>query len=436
MTSDPSMPLSTAASASAGVAEPSAAATRILIADKFEASGVAALRQRGFEVIVDADLSPETLAAAIATHRPRVLVVRSTKVRADAIGAGESLELIVRAGAGTDNIDLAAASRRGIFVSNCPGRNAIAVAELAWALILSCDRRVPDQTADLRAGVWNKKEYQKAQGLAGRTLGVVGLGQIGREVAKRAKAFGMPVVAWSRSLTEAQASEAGVGWCASLLNLAKLADVVSVHVASTPDTEHLIGERFFASLRPGSTFVNTSRGSVVDSAALAVAIRDKGIRAGLDVFGEEPSGGTGQFADPIVTLPGVYGTHHVGASTDQAQAAIAEETVRVITVFDACGEAPNAVNRAESTPATAMLSVRHLNRPGVLAHVFYTIGQAGINVEEMENVIYEGAEAACARIQLDAPLDAAHLEAIRRNPHVLAVASGLLPRRAAAGASS
>jgi D-3-phosphoglycerate dehydrogenase len=416
-------------------ASPSSATTRILVADKFEASGIEALRQRGFEVIVDAELSAETLAAAVQRHAPRVLVVRSTKVRADAISAGESLELIVRAGAGTDNIDLAAASRRGIFVSNCPGRNAIAVAELAWALILACDRRVPDQAADLRAGVWNKKEYQKAHGLAGRTLGVVGLGQIGREVAKRAKAFGMPVVAWSRSLTEAQASEAGVGWCSSLLNLAKLADVVSVHVASTPDTERLIGERFLAALRPGSILVNTSRGSVVDSPALAAAIREKGIRAGLDVFEQEPSGGTGQFADPIVTLPGVYGTHHVGASTDQAQAAIAEETVRIITVFDACGEAPNAVNRAESTPATAMLSVRHLNRPGVLAHVFYTIGQAGINVEEMENVIYEGAEAACARIQLDAPLDADHLEAIRRNPHVLAVASGLLPRRGT-GASS
>lgn len=421
----------------APAADPAATAvTRVLIADAFEASGLEALRHRGFEVIVDADLSPETLPEALRTHGPRVLVVRSTKVRADAIAASDRLELIVRAGAGTDNIDISAASRRGILVSNCPGKNAIAVAELAWALILGCDRRVPDQTADLRAGTWNKKEYQKAQGLAGRTIGVVGFGQIGREVARRAKAFGMPVVAWSRSLTEAQAAEAGVTWCESLLNLARLSDVVSVHVAATPDTERLLGEKFFAAMRPGSTFINTSRGSVVDAAALAAAIRDKGLRAGLDVFAEEPTGGTGHFSDPIVTLPGVYGTHHVGASTDQAQAAIAEETVRIVTVFDACGEAPNVVNRAASTPATALLSIRHLNRPGVLAHVFYTIGQAGINVEEMENLIYEGAEAACARIQLDAPLDEDHLEAIRRNPNVLAINASIIRRRTAPGISA
>lgn len=408
-----------------------AAPIRVLIADKFEASGIAALESRGFAVTVDPELSPETLPAAVANLKPQVLVVRSTKVKADAINASESLELIVRAGAGYDNIDVAAASRRGILVSNCPGKNAIAVAELTWALILSCDRRVPDQAAELRAGTWNKKEYQKAQGLAGRTLGLVGFGQIAREVAKRAKAFGMPVVAWSRNLTEAQAAEAGVGWCANLLNVAKLADVVSVHVAATPDTEKLIGEKFFSLLKDGSTFINTSRGSVVDAQALAAAVRDKKVRAGLDVFAQEPAGATGQFADPIVTLPGVYGTHHVGASTDQAQNAIAAETVRIIEVFEATGQAPNCVNRAAATPATELLSIRHLNRPGVLAHVFYTIGQAGINVEEMENVIYEGAEAACARIHLDAPLSKEHLDAIRANSNVLAIATTTLVRRKA-----
>ena len=402
---------------------------RVLIADKFEASGVAALQARGFNVSIDPDLGPETLPAAIANLRPQVLVVRSTKVKADAINASDALELIVRAGAGYDNIDVAAASRRGILVSNCPGKNAIAVAELAWALILSCDRRVPDQVAELRAGTWNKKEYQKAQGLAGRTLGLVGFGQIAREVAKRGKAFGMPVIAWSRSLTEAQAAEAGVGWCGNLLNLAKLADVVSVHVAATPETEKLIGEKFFSSLKDGSIFVNTSRGSVVDEQALAAAVRDRHLRAGLDVFANEPPGGGGQFTDPIVTMPGVYGTHHVGASTDQAQNAISAETVRIVDVFDATGQAPNCVNRAAATPATELLSIRHLNRPGVLAHIFYTIGQAGINVEEMENVIYEGAEAACARIHLDAPLSSDHLEAIRRNPNVLAIATTTLLRR-------
>ncbi len=206
-----------------------------------------------------------------------------------------------------------------------------------------------------------------------------------------------------------------MGWCANLLNVAKLSDVVTVHVAATPDTEKLIGEKFFSLLKDGSTFINTSRGSVVDEQALAAAVRDKKIRAGLDVFAQQPSGRTGQFVDPIVTLPGVYGTHHVGASTDQAQNAIAAETVRIVEVFDATGQAPNCVNRAAATPATELLSIRHLNRPGVLAHVFYTIGQAGINVEEMENMYLRRRRRRVRPISTPIPLKE-HLDAIARTP--------------------
>lgn len=406
------------------------AATRVLVADKLETSAVEGLRAFGCEVIQQPDLPPDGLGPALAQSGAEVLVVRGRRVDGKSIELAKNLALIVRAGAGYDTIDVAMASRRGIFVANCPGKNSIAVAELAWGLILAADRRIPDQVADLRAGKWNKKEYSISQGLYGRTLGIVGLGQIGQEIAKRGIAFGMKVAAWSRNLTEERAEAIGATYCSNIVNLAKLSDVVSVSVAANEETANLVGEKFFAALKPGSILVNTSRGTVVDAAAMSAAIRDKKLRAGLDVFAKEPSGGTGTFEDPIVKEAGVYGTHHVGASTDQAQQAVASETVRIIRDFVQRGQVPNCVNRAASTPATTLLSVRHLNRPGVLAHIFYTLGQAKINVEEMENIIYEGAEAALARIHLDSAPNPEQLSHISRGEHVLAVGVSQIPRRA------
>ena len=390
----------------------------ILVADKFDESGLQTLRALGHEVVCEPDLTSETLPAALAEHKPKVLVVRSTKVRADSLAATPRLALVVRAGAGTDNIDLTAASKHGIYICNCPGRNSVAVAELVWGLILSCDRRIPDQVSDLRDGVWKKKEYAKAQGLCGRTLGIVGLGQIGREIASRGQAFGMRVIAWSRSLDEATADSLGVDYCESLVNLARMSDVVSVNVSATPQTEKLIDSEFLNALKPGAYFINSSRGSVVDQEALTEVIRDKDIRAGLDVFANEPAAGDKTFADAIVNEPGVYGTHHVGASTDQAQKAIADEAIRIIRNYFDTGEILNCVNLAHGTGA-ATLTVRHLNRPGVLAHVFYILGQAGINVEDMENIIYTGGEAACARISLASSPNDEQMEAVLANEHVL-----------------
>lgn len=403
---------------------------RVLVADKLETSAVDGLRAFGCDVLMHPELAPDALGSALVESGADVLVVRGRKVHAKAIEATTKLSLIVRAGAGYDTIDVPAASRRGIFVANCPGKNSIAVAELAWGLILAADRRIPDQVADLRAGTWNKKEYSAAQGLYGRTLGIVGLGQIGQEIARRGRAFGMKVVAWSRNLTEDRAAAAGCDFCSNIVNLAKVADVVSVSVAANEETANLIGDKFIGALKPGAILVNTSRGTVVDQTAMTAAIREKKLRAGLDVFANEPAGGTGTFEDPIVKEPGVYGTHHVGASTDQAQQAVATETVRIIREFVMTGRVPNCINRAATTPATTLLSVRHVNRPGVLAHVFETLGQSKINVEEMENIIYEGAEAALARIQLDAAPTAEQLQHIARGAHVLAVSVSQIARPA------
>src|SRR5919112_1547836 len=213
---------------------------KVLIADKFEKVGIDGLKELGCEVVSQPEVKAEGLAALIREIDPHILIVRSKKVGAEALGAGTALTLVIRAGAGIDTIDVATASSRGIFVSNCPGKNSIAVAELVLGLLLALDRRVPDQVAELRAGTWNKGEYSKARGLYGRTLGIVGLGQIGRETAARAQAFGMRVLAWSRSLTHEEADRLGLQYAQTPLEVARVSDAVSINVAANAETKHLV----------------------------------------------------------------------------------------------------------------------------------------------------------------------------------------------------
>lgn len=392
----------------------------VLIADKFEQSGRDGLAAIGCEVTFQPDLKDEALVEAIGKLNPDVLVVRGTKVTAAALEAG-ALKLVVRAGAGYNTIDVAAASRRGIYVSNCPGKNAIAVAELAFALILALDRRIADNVIALRRGEWNKKEFSKARGLYGRTLGLIGTGGIGQEMIPRAKAFGMKVVAWSRSLTVERAAALGVEPLDTPQEVARQADVVSVHLALKPETRSFVGADIFNSMKEGSIFINTARGEVVDQAALAHALQKRGIRAGLDVFAKEPTSAVDKFTDEIVKEENLYGTHHIGASTDQAQEAIAAETVRIVRAFKETGRVPNVVNLAERTPATHTLVVRHRDRPGVLAQVLDAIRNANINVQEMENIIFEGTDAAAvARINLEAAPSSETLERLRtENPDII-----------------
>jgi len=385
---------------------------RVLIADKFEQSGRDGLQAIGCDVSFLPDLKDEALTEAISQQMPDVLVVRGTKVTEPMLAAGQ-IKLVVRAGAGFNTIDVAAASRRGIYVSNCPGKNSIAVAELAFALMLALDRRIADNVIALRRGEWNKKEFSKARGLFGRTLGLVGVGKIGAEMIPRAQAFGMRVVAWSRSLTPERAAELGVEYKASPAEVARDADIVSVHVALNADTRGFLDKAFFATMNEGAYFINTARGEVVDQAALVEAMKSRGIRAGLDVFAGEPTSATAPFSDEIAGEPNLYGTHHIGASTDQAQEAIAAETVRIVREFKETGNVPNVVNLARQTPATHRLVVRHLDRPGVLATVLDAIKSEHINVQEMENIVFEGAEAAVARINLDKAPSQAILDGLR-----------------------
>jgi len=387
---------------------------KVLVADKFEKSGLEGLKALGCEVLYEPDAKDDALAEKIRSSGAEVLVVRSTKVTRPMLEAGH-LSLVVRAGAGVNTIDVEAASERGIYVANCPGKNSVAVAELAFGLILALDRRIAENAKDLERSVWNKKEYSKARGLFGRTLGLVGVGGIGKEMIPRARAFGMPVVAWSRSLTPEKAQALGIERKDSPLAVASASDVVSVHVALKPETKNLIDERFFAAMKPGSFFINTSRAEVVDEKALEKAVREKNLRAGLDVFAAEPAGGVGEVHAEIFRLPAVVGTHHIGASTDQAQEAIAAETVRIVREYKEVGRAPNVVNLVKKSPACCLLVVRHYDRVGVLAAVFDRIQQAGINVQETENIVFDGAKAAVARIHLGSEPSPQVLDSIRRS---------------------
>jgi D-3-phosphoglycerate dehydrogenase len=389
---------------------------KVLVADKFEQSGIDGLKSASCEVVYEPDLKEDALTEAIRATSADVLVVRGTKVTASMLDAGR-LSLIVRAGAGYNTIDVAAASTRGIYVSNCPGKNAIAVAELAFALILALDRRVPDNVAALRGGKWNKKEYSKAKGLYGQTLGLLGLGSIGQEMIRRAAGFGMNLVVWSRRfagedrpMNQQEARDLGIESALRTVRIdlaptpgeaAARSDILSVHLALSDETKGLVDAKLLARLKPGALFINTARGDVVDHAALAAAAREKSLRVGLDVFANEPAASAADFHDDLVGLPNVYGTHHIGASTDQAQEAIAAETVRIVRSYKETGRVPNVVNLAKRTPATHMLVVRHRDRPGVLAHVFNHLRQDALNVQETENIVFEGAQAAVARINLD-----------------------------------
>jgi len=391
---------------------------KVLIADHFEQSGIDAIAAAGCEVVYEPSLADQQLGNALATISPDVLIVRSTKVTEPML-ADTSLSLIVRAGAGVNTIDVRAASRRGIYVSNCPGKNAVAVAELTFALMLALDRRIADNVIDLRAGRWNKKEYAKARGLFGRTLGILGYGNIGQEVARRALAFGMHVAVWSRrfqapSDAASRIPDVGIAVLDSPETVAERSDILSVHLALATGTRNLVGASIFNRLKPGSYVVNTSRAEVVDHAALADAVRTRGIRVALDVFAQEPASSTGAFSDPLLTLSGVIGTHHIGASTEQAQEAIAAEAARIVRVYKETGKVPNVVNLATRTPATHILVVRHRDRPGVLAHVFDHLRAGDLNVQETENIVFEGAEAAIARINLDGEPSMELLQTIAR----------------------
>ncbi len=388
---------------------------KVLIADKLPEKYVQKLKDHNLEVVFDPSLGENDLPKA--AKDADILVVRSTVVNAKTIEESNNLNLIVRAGAGYNNIDLPAANKKGVYVANCPGKNAIAVAELAIGLMIALDRKIPDNVIDFRNGVWNKAKYAKAKGLYGRTIAIVGMGNIGKEVAKRANALGMNVYGKDISRIE------GVAYkdFSEFDKVLPIADVVTLHLPVTPQTKNLFNEQMFSYMKEGAIFINTSRAGVVDEDALIKAVKEKNLKVGLDVFNDEPESKTGSVSSKLQELENVYVTHHIGASTEQAQNAVAEETVKIILDYINSGVIAHWVNRAHSTDAAYQLAVKHYDKPGVLASILDVIREGEINIEEMENMIFEGGLVALCTMKLKKPATEEMLEAIRENPNVITV---------------
>lgn len=304
----------------------------ILVADRLPTRQCAELAERGHTVRVEPELTDRKLPVAVADAD--VLVVRSTQVTAETLSHGSSLHAVVRAGSGTNTIDVAAASARGVRVCNVPGMNAAAVAELTLGLLLALDRRLPDAIADTRSGRWRKAHYARAAGLKGRPLGIVGLGAVGMAVAERATAFGLTLFGIDRPGRDpaitARCHHLGMRLLPDIDELAERCDALSFHVPSDAGTRGLIGRPLLARVPHGALIVNTSRGDLVDAEALIEAMDHKDVRVALDVFDHEPTAGDTNFEHLLARHPNVYATPHIGASTEQAQQAVAEGVVAVI----------------------------------------------------------------------------------------------------------
>jgi D-3-phosphoglycerate dehydrogenase len=311
---------------------------KIVVADDLPASALEVIRAEvGFVVDARSGRTPDALAADLA-DADALLVRSATKVTAALMDAAPGLRIIARAGTGVDNVDVAAASARGILVVNAPGANSISVAEHACGLMLALSRMIPAADGAMKAGKWEKKRFLGTE-LRGKTLGVAGLGRIGQEVALRARAFGMRVVAHDPYISQEIAEGLGVELM-SLDEVCACADYLTLHLPSTPETKHLFNDDRLARCKPGIRLINTARGELIDEAALRRAI-EKGIvgGAGLDVFEVEPPTDWS-----LAQLPQVIATPHIAASTEEAQELVGIETAETVRDFLRDGMVRNAVN--------------------------------------------------------------------------------------------
>ena len=388
---------------------------KVLVADKFPDQHIKKMQEMDLDVTYAPKLGENDLPNEIKEND--ILVVRSTKVNEQTIENAKSLDLIIRAGAGVNNINIPAANKKGIYVANCPGMNSVAVAELAMGLMISLDRKIPDNVSDFRNSKWNKAEYSKAEGLKGKTLGIIGFGNIGKEVAKRALAFEMRVYAKDISRIEGET----VKDFSEMDQLLPMCDIITIHLPSTQETKGLFNKKMFSYMKNNALLINTSRADVLDEDALLEAIKEKNIRVAVDVFKGEPEGKSGEVKSRLQSNPNVYVTHHIGASTQQAQNAVADETIRIIEDFTTSGVIAHWVNRAKITDAKYQLVVKHFDKPGVLAGILDVIRDGSINIEEIENIIFEGGTAACCTMKLMGPASAEMLKKMNDNPNVLSV---------------
>ena len=358
---------------------------KILIADSLSDEVVKTLQGDGNFVHIDPSITDKSLPDEIKDYE--VLVVRSTKVTCQTINNAKNLSLIVRAGAGVNTIDIKAASDKGIYVTNTPGCNADAVAELTIGQIIACDRQIVSNSINLRSGKWTKKKFLNSQGLRGRTLGLLGAGNVAQRVIKIAHAIGMNIIVWSYFFDDNDAKRLGVTRVLDKMDVARDADVVSIHIPYMKETHHLISKEFFDAMKPGAILVNTARGEIVDTQALTNAIKEKGIRAGVDVYENEPSTGMADFDQSEFAKLLSSSTCHIGGSTEQASELIALETVKVIQTYIKTGEPLNCVNIDARPKCDQVLSIRHT---GVLTNIIQYLSEKNAEILSLNNQLLTG----------------------------------------------
>ena len=335
---------------------------KVLIADLFSLAAIQELSSAGIEVIYNHELNGDSLKAVIQTESPQIVVVRSTKVTSEIILAAKSVELIIRAGAGVDNIDITAATNQAIYVANCPGKNSVAVAELVMGHIISVDRRLAENYTLLKQGKWNKGLFSESIGLKGRKIGIIGIGNIGKEVAVRARSFGMEICGTDPMLTEERARELGFEFCHTPEEVARISDIITFHVPSTEKTRGMINSAFISNCKEQVTLVNTSRGDIVNEVELLNELNNRpGLWYACDVYKGEPAAKECDFVSMLAQHPKVYGSHHIGASTKQSENAIGQEALRIILQYFRTNtvDQANLVNLKATNAAKFTLVVRH-----------------------------------------------------------------------------
>lgn len=343
------------------------------------------MEEEKHEVIFDKGLAGDSLKEAMESHQPDILIVRSTKVPAEIIDANPNLSLIIRAGAGYDTIDVAHASTKGVYVANCPGKNATAVAELTMGLILNIDRRLGENYKLQKEGKWAKGKFTKCLGLKGRTLGLIGFGNIAQRVATRALAFEMNVITFNRSKKTID----GVELAESIDEVLEKSDIVSLHFPNTKDTKGMVNKEFLEKMKPNGVLINTARGAaVVEEDLLAHLETYEGFWFGTDVLNGEPSSKECDWEHPLGMHPRVYGSHHIGASTKQAENEIGEESVRVVQVFAATGAVDDAnwVNKDRSSSKQTIV-IKAKRTSEALGEIFTIVAKHGWSIGETETLL-------------------------------------------------
>jgi D-3-phosphoglycerate dehydrogenase len=319
---------------------------RVLIADKLEAAGLELLARNGLEVDNRPGLTGDDLKAAL--RAADAVICRSQpKLTAELLADPGRLRCIARAGVGVDTIDVPAATRRGIVVMNTPGGNTVSAAEHTVAVMMALARNIPAADAKMKAGGWDRNKYVGTQ-LAGKTLGVVGLGRIGQEVARRAAGLDMRVIGYDPFVSSARVAELGLVPAASLDALLPEVDVLTLHIPLTPETKHLINAERLAKLKRSARVLNVARGGVIDEQALADALTAGTIAgAAVDVFAVEPTPAD----NPLRAAPNCVLTPHLGASTTEAQETVAVEAAQLVSDYLLKGQVANAVNMPSVDPA-------------------------------------------------------------------------------------